>query len=71
MIIDYDERAKEERKASITDAFYSAYFYRLKKLSGTDLEEILKQIDEPESQEEMSDEQMFVAAKRISATFGG
>ena len=71
MIIDYSERTKEERKADITSAFYSAYFYRLKELSGSDLEAVLNEIDEPTDQKEMTDKQMLAVVKRMSAAFGG
>lgn len=71
MIIDYGERTKEERKADITSAFYSAYFYRLKELTGSDLEKVLDEIDEPASQKEMTDDQMLAVAKRLATNFGG
>lgn len=71
MILDGGEKVKEKRKAGIVSAFYSAYFSRLEKLSGADLEQVLSEIDKPEDQKGMSDEQMFEVAKRISAAFGG
>jgi len=67
----YVEKKKDERKADIVSAFYSAYFSRLKTLSGSDLETVLKSIDEAEQQEIMSDEEMFARVKRLSASLGG
>ncbi|UWG96780.1 hypothetical protein LPY66_18165 [Dehalobacter sp. DCM] len=70
MINGYNEKAKEERKADIMAAFYSAYFSGLKKLSGSDLQKIYDAIDNP-PKDEMTDEEMFNAAKRFAANFGG
>lgn len=66
----YIEKQKETRKADIIAAFYSAYFQRLKTLSGKELEDVLNKINDA-GEEEMSDKQMLLAFKRVSASFGG
>jgi len=63
----YSELKKEQRKADIVTAFYSAYFQRLKTLSSKDLNDILDKIDNPE----MDDYAMFGVIKRLDAMFGG
>ncbi|MHB8077427.1 hypothetical protein [Desulfosporosinus fructosivorans] len=70
MINNYNEKNKEERKAGIIRAFYSAYFSRVKMLSGADLQKVLEAIDEPEK-EVMSDEEMLAVAKKLCTAFGG
>jgi hypothetical protein len=67
----YIGNEKNNKKSGIVAAFYSAYFYRLKELSGSDLEKVLSEIDEPANQKEMTDEQMLAVVKRMSAVFGG
>lgn len=60
---------KDKRKSGIIAAFYSAYFSKHEKLSSDDLQKVLDGIDNGQTQE-MSDEEMFATAKRISASFG-
>lgn len=60
----YIENKKNEKKSGITAAFYSAYFYRLEKLSSSDLQKVLDGIDKDQD-EEMSDEAMLAAVKRF------
>jgi len=60
---------KEQRKSGIVTAFYSAYFSRLEKLSGSDLEKVLENIDK-EQGAEMSDEAMLAFVKRIAQVGG-
>ncbi|MFZ3132759.1 MAG: hypothetical protein WA125_17060 [Desulfosporosinus sp.] len=69
MIMAYTEKNKDERKADIVAAFYSAYFYRKKELSGNDLKKALKAIDGNSNR--MTDEDLFEAIKVLHAQFGG
>lgn len=69
MIIEvYIEKQKNEKKSGIVTAFYSAYFSKHEKLSGSDLQRVLDSVDN--AQEEMSDEEMYATVKRICAAFG-
>jgi hypothetical protein len=70
MITDYTEKQKEKQKSGIIAAFYSAYFSRLKTLSGSDLENVINAIDRPVKQA-MTDEEMLAAVRRMAASFGG
>jgi len=65
MIIDHERKIKDDRKSGITSAFYSAYFYRLNKLSGSDLEKVLKAIDK-KPKRVMTDEEMLAVVKRMA-----
>jgi len=66
MILDYTEKVKETQKSGIVAAFYSAYFSRLEKLSGSNLDEVLKSIDGNDSDEAMSDEAMYRVLKGLA-----
>lgn len=63
------ENMKEQRKAGIVSAFYSAYFSRLKTLSNKELDQVLSQIDNTEDTK-MSDEEMFYVIKNLSMMGG-
>jgi hypothetical protein len=69
MINSDNEMNKEESKAGIISAFYSAYFSRLKTLSSSDLEKVLDGIDKTEKQT-MSDEDMLTVVKRFAKVGG-
>jgi len=67
MITDHTEKIKEKQKSGIITAFYSAYFSRFKTLSSSDLEEVLKHIDNPSKQKViMSGEEMYGVMKRLA-----
>jgi len=56
---------KERRKTGIVDAFYSAYFQRLKTLSGKDLEKVLDGMDggkKVKTEQDVIDSFMSIAA---------
>lgn len=65
MITDYTKKIKDKQKSGIITAFYSAYFARLEKLAGSDLEDVLKGIDDDQEQG-MSDEEMYAVVKRLA-----
>lgn len=65
MIEDYSEKVKEERKRGLVNAFYSAYLSRIKVLSGSDLEKMLNDIDQPPKQI-MSHVEMYSVVKRLA-----
>ena len=69
IIVVYVEKMKDERKSGIIAAFYSAYFSRLKTLSTTDLEKVLKEIDGTTGQE-MTDEEMLTVVKQLAKDRG-
>lgn len=61
----YTDKNKQDFKESITVAYYNAYFQRVKKMP--DLEAFLEKLD---GKEEMSDEQMFRAIKKMCKEMG-
>ena len=65
MILDYERRIEDDRKNGIISAFYSAYFSRLNKLSGSDLEKVLKGIDK-KPKRVMTDEEMLAVVRRMA-----
>jgi len=65
MILGYERRIKDERKNGIIAAFYSAYFSKFNKLSGSDLEKVLKGIDK-KPKRIMTDEEMLAVVKRMA-----
>lgn len=62
------QKEKDDLKASIISAFYSAYFQRLEKLSNSDLRKVLDNID---GKENMTDDEMLEAVKRFNTLVGG
>jgi hypothetical protein len=65
MIEDYTEKIKDKQKSGIITAFYSAYFSKHDKLTGADLQKVLKNIDEPAKQI-MSSGEMYSVVKRLA-----
>ena len=65
MIEGYVEIIKSEQKSGIVTAFYSAYFSRIEKLSSSDLERVLAEMDN-EPEQDMSSEQMYSVMKRLA-----
>lgn len=65
MILDCERRINDDHTNNIAYAYYSAYFQRLEKLSGSDLEKVLNGIGRKQKRT-MTDEEMLSVVKRMT-----
>lgn len=68
------EELKLETELAFTQAFYTAYWQRLERLSKKDLNKVLDRLGKGEIQpqpKEMSDEEMLKQIMALNAQFGG